>query len=280
MSGMRRGPAPRPPARESRAVASRSRLLPPLGAGFILIPIFFALLAPCAAFALAVPPSPAQWFTDSANLLRASDAEALNQKLKAFEERSGAQFIIYTFPSLEGEALEDFTIRSATQWKAGQKKYDNGLILFVFAKERKIRIEVGYGLEGSLTDAFTSSVIRNDIAPRFRAGDYAGGLNAAADDLIARVENKETPVPVGRGTRGSARPNGIDPVFLFLIAVIFLFFILPLLRRGGFGGCGGCIPLFIPWGGSGITFGGGGGGGGGFSGGGGGFGGGGSSGGW
>jgi uncharacterized protein len=243
--------------------------------------VFLTLIA-YSAIALTVPPSPTQWFTDSASLASPSEAEALNQKLKAFEERSGAQFIIYTFPSLEEEALEDFTIRCAERWKAGQKKYDNGLILFVFAKERKIRIEVGYGLEGTLTDAFTSDVIRNDIAPRFRTGDYAGGLNAAADHLIARVENKEAPVPVSRRARRSGRPSGIDPVFLFFIVMIFLFFVLPVLRRGG--GCGGCIPLFLPWGGSGITFGGGGGGwgggGGGFSGGGGGFGGGGSSGGW
>ena len=241
-------------------------------------------------FALNVPPAPTRWYTDSANLLNVTDATALDQKLKAFEERSGVQFIIYVFPTLAGDPLEDFTIRAAEKWKAGQKKYDNGLILFVAVQEKKTRIEVGYGLEGSITDAVASDVLRNDIPPRFRTGDYAGGLNAAADDLIGRIDRKETPVPVAR-TTGTARRSsrGIDPMFFFAIIIVFFFFILPLLRGGrrGGGGCGGCLPIFLPWGGSGMTFGGGGlggggfgGGGGGFSGGGGGFGGGGASGGW
>src|SRR5207248_9377413 len=145
-------------------------------------------------------------------------AHAINEKLAAFEQRSGAQFIIYTFPTLDNEALEDFTIRCAEKWKVGNKKYDNGLILFVFVKERKIRIEVGYGLEPTVTDAFSSRVIREDIAPHFQKGDYAGGLNAAADALIAQIEHKEAPVP-------------------------------PVSQRGGGGGaavgCGSVIPIIF-----------------------------------
>jgi uncharacterized protein len=263
----------------------------------LLLAITALAMVAFSAIALDVPPPPTREFTDTAKLVSSADAEALTQKLRAFSERSGAQFIIYTFPSLEGQSVEDFTIRCAERWKAGQKKYDNGLILFVFAKERKVRIEVGYGLEGTITDAVSSDVIRNDIAPHFQSGDYAGGLNAAADDLIARVEKKEVPVPVA-GNRSGARAQvgRIDPFFLIVIVVIFFLFILPMLRRGGLGGCGGCggcWPFFLPWGGSGITFGGGGsgwgsgggfggsfGGGGGWSGGGGGFGGGGATGGW
>jgi uncharacterized protein len=267
------------PARRSSA-----RLAPALA--------LLAILVSSSLLALDVPPAPTRWYTDTANLLNVTDATALDQKLKAFEERSGAQFIIYVFPSLEGDALEDFTIRCAQKWKAGQKKYDNGLILFVFVKEKKARVEVGYGLEGTITDAFSAEVLRNDLAPHFRTGDYAGGLNAAADDLTARIEKKEAPVPVARSSGGArSSSKGIDPIFFFAIVVVFFFFILPLLRGGRRrAGCGGCIPIFLPWGGSGMTFGGGGfggggggwggGGGGGFSGGGGGFGGGGASGGW
>jgi len=253
---------------------------------------FLAISLASSLLALDVPPAPTRWYTDSANLLNVTDATALDQKLKAFEGRSGAQFIIYVFPTLDGEQLEDFTIRCAGKWKAGQKKYDNGLILFVAVKEKKTRIDVGYGLEGTITDAVASDVLRNDIPSHFRTSDYAGGLNAAADDLIARIEKKETPVPVAR-TSGTARRSsrGIDPIFFFALVVVFFLFIRPLLRGGrrGGGGCGGCIPIFLPWGGSGMTLGGGGfgggggwggGGGGGFSGGGGGFGGGGASGGW
>ena len=243
-------------------------------------------------FALDVPPAPTQWFTDRASLLDASQADALNQKLAAFEQRSGAQFLIYVFPSLEGEALEDFTIRCAERWKVGNKKYDNGLILFVFVKERKLRIEVGYGLEPTITDALASRAIRDDISPRFAAGDYAGGLNAGADSIIARIENKEAPVaPVsGSGAPARARKPGLsDLLNLIVLLGIIFFVILPMFRRRGSGGCGGCFwPMFFMGGGGrgGVTFGGGGWGGGGgggfggFSGGGGSFGGGGASGGW
>lgn len=249
--------------------------------------LLFALAAPL--FALSVPPAPTQWLTDRGGVVDAAQAQALNDKLASFEQRSGAQFIIYVFPTLEGEVLEDFTIRCAEQWKVGNKKYDNGLILFVFVKERKLRVEVGYGLEPTMTDSFSSDVIRNYIAPHFSTGDYAGGLNAAADAIIARIEKTAAPVPPvngGGGARASAKPGGTDVIGILVLLFIFFFVILPMLRRGG-GGCGGCLwPMFFMGGGGrGTTFGGGGWGGGGggfggFSGGGGGFGGGGASGGW
>jgi uncharacterized protein len=248
-------------------------------------------LASTVAVGLEVPPAPTQWFTDRANLISASDAAALNQKLAAFEQESGAQFIVYVLPSLEGDSVEDFTIRAVEKWKVGQAKYDNGLVLFVFVQDRKIRVEVGYGLEGTITDAFSSRVIRQHIAPRFQQNDWAGGLNAGADALMAQIRKGEAPVePMERAREGE--PAGTGSVLFMIILFVIIFFILPSLlrsRRGG--GCGGCLPLFFfPGGGGGITFGGhrggfggggfGGGGFGGFSGGGGGFGGGGATGGW
>ena len=259
--------------------------------------VAIALLA-SAAMALDVPRAPTQWLTDTAGLLDASQASALNEKLRTFEASTGTQFIIYIFPSLQGETLEDFTVRCAERWKVGNKKYDNGLILLVFVKERRLRVETGYGLESTITDAFASDVIHEYIEPRFHSGDYSGGLNAAADAIIARITNKETPrEAVSPGARGnwrtrtrSARPGRLDIGFMIVLALVFLF-VLPMLRRrrvGGGGGCGGCIwPLLFTGGGrtfgaSGWSGGGGGGGfgGGGFSGGGGSFGGGGASGGW
>lgn len=279
-----------------RSIQSRRRFSP------AWLALVCLLLIPSLASALEVPAAPAQWYNDSASLLDSSSADALNAKLRAFEQSSGAQLIMYVFPSLEGEALEDFTIKCAEQWKVGNKKYDNGLIVFVFVKEKKVRLEVGYGLEPTVTDAFSSDVIRNEISPHFKQGDFAGGLNAAADALIAKISGTNAPVaPVTPAAgRGSARAGGIDAGSIFIIAMIFLFFILPLLRRGrrgGRGGCGGCFwPLMFLNSGGGGTFGGGGfssgggwgggggggwgGGGGGFSGGGGSFGGGGASGGW
>jgi len=248
------------------------------------------LLGALSLHALDVPPPPNQWFTDRAGIVSPTEADLLNRKLSDFEQQSGAQFIIYTFPSLEGEALEDFTIRCAEAWKVGQKKYDNGLILFVFVEERKLRIEVGYGLEGTMTDAFSSRVIREFITPAFQRGQYAAGLNAGADAVIKKIRTGEEPVPPmqpreERGRRRGSGDLGIIPIIFILIVIFFV--VLPILRGGG--GCSGCIWPLIFSGGRGFTIGGGGGGwsggggfggGGGFSGGGGSFGGGGASGGW
>jgi uncharacterized protein len=248
---------------------------------FILLSLFAVSL-----FALDIPPAPTQWFTDRANVVPPTEADLLNAKLRQFEQDSGAQFIIYVFPSLEGEAMEDFTIRAVERWKVGQKKYDNGLALFVFVAEKKIRVEVAYGLEGTVTDAFSSRVIREQLAPPFQQGDYARGLNAAADAIITKIKTGEEPVPPlqpagGQGESAQGEDIGIVPAIIILFVIFFV--VLPMLRRGG---CGGCmLPLFFS--GGGTTFGGGGGfsgggfgGGGGFSGGGGSFGGGGASGGW
>lgn len=259
-------------------------------ARFLILAALFVAALP--ALALEVPPPPTQWFTDKAGIVPPTEGDLLNRKLEQFEQSSGAQFIIYVFPSLEGEALEDFTIRCAERWKVGQKKYDNGLVLFVFAKERRVRVEVGYGLEGTITDAVSSRVIREQITPAFQQGQYGRGLSAAADAIIARIRGGEAPVPPlqQRGQqRGQQQARGeeigVVPVIIILLVVFFV--VVPMLRRGGRGGgCGGCVlPLLLS--GGGTTFGGGGGfsgggfgGGGGFSGGGGGFGGGGASGGW
>jgi uncharacterized protein len=264
----------------------------------LLVALLF-LAAALPALALEVPPPPTQWFTDKAGLVGPTEGDLLNRKLEQFEQSSGAQFIIYIFPSLENESLEDFTIRCVERWKVGQKKYDNGLVLFVFAQEKKIRVEVGYGLEGTITDAFSSRVIREYLAPAFQQGQYGRGLSAAADAIITRIRTGEEPVaPMQRPGSGQQQQSDGDEsgivTVLFILFIVF-FFVLPMLSRGrrrGRGGCNGCIfPFIFP--GGGITLGGGGfgggggfsgggfgGGGGGFSGGGGGFGGGGASGGW
>jgi uncharacterized protein len=247
------------------------------------------LLIAGSVFALEVPPAPTQWFTDRAGLLGPTEADLLNRKLADFEQETGAQFIIYVLPSLEGDSVEDFSIRAVERWKVGQKKYDNGLVLFVFVAERKVRIEVGYGLEGSITDAFASRVIRETIAPGFQSQQYGEALNAAANALMQKIRTGEERVePLRR--RGGESEQEEPSIFVVLFILFMVFFVvLPMMRRGG---CGGCmLPLLFMPGGRGVTFGGhrgggfgggfgGGGFGGGFGGGGGGFGGGGATGGW
>ena len=252
--------------------------------------VFLFLLA-VPLFALDVPPAPAQWFTDRAGVVGTTDADILNSKLRNFEQETGAQFIIYVFPSLEGESIEDFTIRCVEKWKVGQKKYDNGLVLFVFVQDKLARIEVGYGLEGTITDAISSRVIRENLAPYFKQQQYGQGLNSAADALMARIRKGEPAVPAQQQQGGQRASEPIfDPQFVIFLLFVFFVFVLPMILRGrrrGGGGCGGCLlPLIFS--GGGTTFGGGGGGfgggfgggGGGFSGGGGSFGGGGATGGW
>src|SRR6185369_14328797 len=165
------------------------------------------LLTANAASALDCPPPPTQHYTDKAALLDSAQADALDRKLADFEQSSGAQFIIYILPSIEGDAIERFTVDCAQKWGVGQKKYNNGLVLFVFVKERKVRWEVGYGLEGAIPDAFSSRVIRESIVPHFQQGDWAGGLNAAADRMFARIRGEEPAVaplqPQGSGQQGT-----------------------------------------------------------------------------
>jgi len=257
---------------------------------FILHPssflLLFALIAAHPLRALEVPPPPTQWLTDRANFLGGTEADLLNKKLSDFEQATGAQFILYTFPSLEGESVEDFTIRCVERWKVGQKKYDNGVVLFVFAKERVVRIEVGYGLEGTVTDAFSSRVIREQIAPHFQRNDYAAGLNAAADAIMTKIRTGEEPVPpLQRRGSESGEQGDLNPLTILIILFVIFFVVVPMITRRR-SGCGGCILPFL-FSGGGTTFGGGGfsggggfGGGGGFSGGGGSFGGGGATGGW
>jgi uncharacterized protein len=159
-------------------------------------------------------------------------------------------------------------------WKV---KGDKALMLFVFVNDRKARIQVGYGLEGVITDAYSSRVIRNAIVPNFQQKQYAAGLSAAIDQLASKIDPNfpatgttssvvQQQRPISRSTPG---PSGSDIVILVILFLVFLFVILPLLRRGG--GCGGCSGCLLPmfWGGGGGgTFGGGGfsgGGGGGWS---------------
>jgi uncharacterized protein len=270
------------------SVPFRSRPLSAFFASFFFLLLTFAQTAR----ALDIPAPPDRWYTDKAGLLPPTEGDLLNRKLSDFEQATGAQFIIYVLPTLEEESLEDFTIRAVERWKVGQKKYDNGLVLFVFVKEQKIRVEVGYGLEGSVTDAFSSRVIREQIAPAFSQQQYSQGLNAAADAIMTKIRTGEEAVPPlqprGQGGQEGGEDIGIIPVLLILFIVFF--FIVPMFAgRGRRGGCGGCMfPFIFPGGGitfggggfGGGGFGGGGFGGGGFSGGGGGFGGGGASGGW
>ena len=140
-----------------------------------------------AAFALDVPPLTGR-VVDPAHVLPTATIESLTASLAAHEAKTSNQVAVLILPSLEGEPLEPFSHRIATTWKLGQKGMDNGALLLVALKERKVRIEVGYGLEGALTDARSAQIIRHEIVPRFRAGDPPGGIVAGVDAILKTIE--------------------------------------------------------------------------------------------
>jgi uncharacterized protein len=227
---------------------------------------------------------------DNAGMLTADAARALDAKLAAFEQQTGHQFALLSVPTLNGEDIEGYSIHVAEQWKLGDKRRDDGLILVVALNDHKMRIEVGYGLEGDIPDAISSRVIREVLQPAFRNQDYAGGLNAAFDVLMRAAGGDASALPQQPDPRRVQQPRharGEFPIGLVGIVVIFIIFSFFSggsggSRRRGFWGLGGFGGGGFGGGGGGFGGGGfgGGGGGGGFSGGGGGFGGGGASGGW
>lgn len=237
--------------------------------------------APAARAADDIPPPPQHYFNDYAAFLPADAAARLDQELQQFDQESSNQIVVVVFPELPSPSLEDFTVRAAQAWRVGRKKLDNGAVLFVFVKEHKTRIEVGYGLEGALPDAICKRILDDEMAPRFRTGDKVGGFEAAIRAIVAATRGEYTPPKRAAGSPGSLGLGGI----VILVAVVLLLMWLqgggPTIytgggwRRSGWGGGG--------WGSGGGWGGGGGGGGwggGGFSGGGGSFGGGGASGSW
>jgi uncharacterized protein len=249
---------------------------------FLLVALAAAVLALGAKKEDLLPPKPDRYVTDRAGVLSSDRAEALNARLERFEQETSNQFLVWIDRKVPDDfALEEFTVAAARKWAAGQAGKNNGVVLFVFTEDRKMRIEVGYGLEGTIPDATAHRIQEEEILPRFRQGDYAGGVEAGAAAIIAaaRGEYKGTGTTVNQRRRGRSGTSvgGCGVPFLFFL-FFFLFPILFRFRRGwrtygggGFWGGG--------WGGGGWG-GGGGGGGGGFSGGGGSFGGGGSSGSW
>jgi uncharacterized protein len=232
---------------------------------------------------LLVPPAPTQPVTDYAHVLSADALAQLNQQALSYEPGSTRKIVVAIFPSLEGEAVEDFTIRLAEAWKIGSKKNNDGVLVVLFIQEHKIRIEVGYGLEGQLTDVKAHRIEDELMAPRFRAGDWAGGLRAA----IAAIDTETGGHEHEEGKLAARQPSsdgGGIPVGLIVFA-IFVIVIIIARRRGGGGGGGFWPGVFLGGGGGGWSGGSSGwssgGGGGGWSGGGGGsFGGGGATGSW
>jgi uncharacterized protein len=250
--------------------------------------LFLCLVVGSVSHATSVPEKPLRYVVDLAGIIDDAAENRLNGYLQELEQKTTAQEVILTIPSLEGESIEDFSITIAhDKWKLGQKGKDNGVLLLISQKDRKYRIEVGYGLEGVLPDSLVGSLGRNLLVPYFRKGDYSTGIFTAAiaiADKIAEASGvkiegmptiKYSTQPAEKNDPASLFNTIITVAFLIVLGILFIknprLFLMLLLfssmggRRGSWGGGGG------GFGGGGGGFGGGGGGG---------FGGGGASGGW
>ena len=212
--------------------------------------------------AVSIPETPGNYVVDLAGIIDNSIEAKLNQYLKELEQKTTAQLAILTVNSLEGESIEDFSITIAhSKWKLGQKGKDNGLLLVVSLKDRKYRIEVGYGLEGVIPDSLVGSIDRDYLVPFFRKGDYSNGIFAAST-VLANVIAEESGVKItgmpelrrAVSQTGKNQSPGIfgSMILLFFVVIMVILFIknprlfLMLLllssmggRRGSWGGGGG-----------------------------------------
>jgi uncharacterized protein len=215
-------------------VPSRARLA-------VLLLLLGAAAAPAA---LPLPPPPDRRVNDYAGALAPAERARLERKLAERERGSANQVVVAVFRSLQGENLEDYSIRLAQSWRIGRRGLDNGVIFLVFLEDRKMRIEVGYGLEAALTDAVAASILREVVAPRFRAGRLADGIEAGIDAIGQAIAGTYRP-PAPRPAAGP-RLGPVELALFLFVAGALATVVVPVLfaqrrrrRRGWTGGAAG-----------------------------------------
>ena len=259
---------PLSPAREPRALPRTVR--------FVVVGFYVVLISNSLA-AEVIPPKPDGYFNDYAGVVSKETASRFNEQLAQFERETSDQVVVAVFPKMQSDSdIADYTQRVAQAWGVGQKEQRNGVVLFVFIQDRKMFIQVGYGLEGALPDATAFDITERHIKPLFRTGNYEAGL-ATGIDLICKAIRGEYK---GSGKTAAERQGGggVFSLLPFIIFIIVLIIISRVIRKlGGYGySSRGGGPVFIPSGGGWSSGGGSGGGFSGFGGGGGSFGGGGA----
>ena len=183
-------------------------------------------------------------------MFSAAEREKLEITLAAFEKETSNQLVVVTVPTLDGQPIEDFSIKLAEKWKIGTKEHNNGVILLFSKEDRAMRIEVGYGLEGVLPDALAKRIIENEIVPRFKQGDFDGGVNRGVDSIIQATRGEY------KGTHNDNSEAGLDTEdkiahlivavpFLYLVAPMIAYFILVLMMTVYFGSTGFGISVII-----------------------------------
>ncbi|MHB1230961.1 MAG: TPM domain-containing protein [Burkholderiales bacterium] len=157
--------------------------------------------------------------TDQTATLTTAQKAALERTLQLFEARKGSQIAVLIVPTTAPETIEQYALRVAEQWKLGRKKVDDGVILVVAKADRALRIEVGYGLEGALNDATSKRIISEIITPRFKQGDFYGGITAGVDQIIRVIDGEPLPEPKGQPAGGIADIQQYVPI-IFLLALV------------------------------------------------------------
>lgn len=203
--------------------------------------LLLALLFASPALAVDFPPLSGR-VVDQANLLSPGQEQELTAKLEALQSATSRQLVVATVSSLQDLPIEDYGNQLGRAWRIGQAGANNGIILLIAPNERKMRIEVGYGLEGIMTDALSSRIIRDQITPRFREQDYPGGITAGVDAIIAQLrappEAQEQAALAAQQAENQSkagshrRSNGGAPVGLIIVGLIFFFIVLPVVSAG------------------------------------------------
>jgi len=188
--------------------------------------VLFLCWAPAAFADVAVPPLSGR-VVDTTGTLSSDDVATLSRRLLDFEKRKGSQIAVLMVPTTQPETIEQYSIRAAEAWKIGRKKIDDGALLVIAKNDHKLRIEVGYGLEGALTDVTSRRIIDEVIAPHFKTGDFSGGISAGLTRMIVVVDGEPLPAPAPEASHGS------DDLGMFLLNPFNPFTILFVLAVAG-----------------------------------------------
>jgi uncharacterized protein len=203
----------------------------------------------CSALALVAVPALSGRVVDQTGTLAAGDIASLTQTLRDLETRKGSQIAVLIVPTTDGEAIEQFSLRVAEAWKIGRKKVDDGALLVIAKNDRRLRIEVGYGLEGALTDATTKRIIDEDITPKFKSGDFAGGVSAGVDRMVRVAEGEKLPDPEPPHWQDSQsfNPEDLFNPFLIIPAIFFGGLLRSLVGRLLGSAAAGALTALIAW---------------------------------
>lgn len=201
--------------------------------GWLIASVLLLCLGAWARAAEVIPPAPRDHFNDYAGIVDRATAAQLDRELTQFERDTSNQIVVAIFPHMQSDSSpEDYTVRVFEAWHVGQAKTSNGAVLFIFSEDRKLRIATGYGLEGALPDALCKRIIEEEITPRFRNGDFTGGVAAGTRAMMAAAKGEY------RGTgrtvaerKGSSSGSGLGLGFLPFIFVIIVFVIIARSRR-------------------------------------------------